>query len=397
MRNVNAELLQFEYSDADFIFLQMLLLVPGLGRRTAGQILLYLKKHETNPNEFWVSLSDVIVKIGIHKNIVKSLNKTYLEQEYYSIKKVFQENNIRVVAFWETAYPNMLLATEDFPLVLYVRGSMGILKTPSMAVVGTRKNTSYGEMVTKKLVLELVEYGYTITSGCMYGIDALAHQTALDTNGKTIAVLGYGFQAPVSIQMKRLQESILEKGGCLLTEYLPYVCANKGTFPERNRIVAGLSLGVLVVEAALNSGTHITVGCALDAGREVFAVPGSIFNPYTEGTKYLLNQGAKLVSNARDMVAEFQKAVTIPSSWGATDGFEATGKTQLDLLAVTSPDDKAGQLAQQIVLELTYLPQASNTLAEKLNIPIQELLTTLGMLELENVIRNEAGLWQSMI
>ncbi|GIK83450.1 MAG: DNA polymerase III [Patescibacteria group bacterium] len=341
-------------------------------------ILLYLKKHKSNECDFWVSLEDYFQELGIKKSVAERINKNLLEQNYYTLLNQIERLNIRVITFWEKDYPKHLLNTADFPLLLFTRGEVSLLQSKAIAVVGTRKMTSYGEMVTRKLVEELVDFGYTIVSGCMYGVDEVAHREAIRSRGKTIAVLGYGL-AVLSPQ-QTLQDLVIANGGCAVTEYLPSVSANKGTFPERNRIVAGLSSGVLVTEAALKSGTHITVDFALEAGREIFAIPGSILNPYTEGTKYLLNQGATLVSSGADIVAELEKAVTIPNS--ARRPF---AEPQLD------------ETAKKIVSKLHYMPLSTDELVKETNLTIQELLTALGMLELENIVENKAGLWRCMV
>lgn len=377
-----ASLFDFSYTPEDKNFLLKILTIEGLGRRTAAELIFSLKKSETHPDDLWVSFLGIVENKLKYKKMIYGNKIDEIDQKYCSIINKLKREDIRVVAFWESEYPRLLTETADFPLLLFVKGNSSILQSESIGVVGTRKATSYGEMVTRKLVAELVDYDYTIISGCMYGIDAVAHQETIDCGGKTIAVLGYGFDKISPARIAPLQEKILQTGGCLVSEYLPYVAANKGTFPERNRIVAGMSLGVLVTEAALKSGTHITVDCALEAGREVFAVPGSIYNPYTEGTKYLLNQGAKLVSSGTDIVAEFKKIDTIPSS---TDVEAFINLLQID------------KISQKVVRELFFLPQSTNDLVQKTGLTIKELLTVLGMLELENIVENEAGLWRCVL
>jgi DNA processing protein len=383
------DLHKFSYSKIDKKFLQKILLIDGLGRKTAAKVLFYLKKHEVKSDLFWVEFLTLLKKIHKNKTPINSINKSVLEQKYYSILKKFELDNIRVLCFWEKDYPKLLKHTDDFPLILYVKGNLTILNSRAIAVVGTRKVTPYGEAVTKKIVNELVTLDYAIVSGCMYGVDAVAHKETLDSDGKTIAVLGYGFDKITPVHMKGLQAQILQKEGCLITEYLPNTIATKGTFPQRNRIVAGMSLGVVVTEAALKSGTHITARCALEAGREVFAVPGSIFNPFTNGTRYLLNQGATLVSSGLDVVADFKKEATIPDSY-VDNGTKIDLEVSFDILDL----DKD---ARDIVREIVYLPKSTSDLAQETKLSIKELLTLLGMLELENIIENQAGVWHCML
>lgn len=381
--------LSFSYNDLDKELVLLLLHCEGVGRKTVRKILYYLKKHEVKSQRFWVDVCAILEKLSISKNIENKIKSIKKEQELLSIKKYLIDKDIRVIFFWEVEYPKLLLESDDFPLLLFVKGTMQMLQNPALAVVGTRRITSYGEMVTKQLVSDLTIYGYTIVSGCMYGVDAIAHQAAVEAQGNTIAVLGYGFAYRPSHRIQKLQTQILESGGCLVTEYAPQVQPSKGTFPERNRIVAGISMGVLVTEAALKSGTHITAECALDAGREVFAVPGSIFNPYAQGTKHLINQGATLVTSAADIVADLRKPITIPFS---TD----KNQTDLDMQAYIEHLE-FGPVEKKVLQELFFLPQSVDALCEKLQLEIQELLSILSVLELENIVQNKAGVWHCVL
>jgi DNA processing protein len=383
------QLFNFNYTKSDKKLLNVLLSMPGLGRKTVAEILIYLKKHEVKNEDAWVKINQFLQNKTKYKKNYKTINKIVIEQKLTSILTQLNQSNIRVIAFWEEEYPKLLKQTEDFPLLLFVKGNIKLLQsTKMMAVVGTRKITSYGESVTKKLVSELTDLDYIIISGCMYGVDATAHQSAIENFGKTIAVLGYGFNFKTSGELMKLQDQIVQSGGCLVSEFFPDTQPSKGTFPQRNRIVAGMSLGVLVTEAALKSGSHITADFALDAGREVFAVPGSIYNPYSEGTKYLINQGGKLVSSVLDIVAELKNTDRIPSL--------LQKPSDVDLQTMLM-DLNLDQQANLIMKELIYLPQTTNDLVTKTNLPIQELLKYLGMLELENIVENESGLWRCVL
>lgn len=173
-----------------------------------------------------------------------------------------------------------------------------------IAVVGTRHVTDYGRKVTYSLARDLATAGFTIVSGFMYGVDAIAHGAAIDAGGKTIGVLGFGFDYMYPKSHASLAKRMLETGNTLVTEFEPEVPAMPQNFPRRNRIVSGLCLGVVVTEAAKNSGSMITARLAVEQGREVFAVPGPIDSLYSEGTKELINLGAKLVTNVSDIVDE---------------------------------------------------------------------------------------------
>ncbi|MBP9700141.1 DNA-processing protein DprA [Candidatus Woesebacteria bacterium] len=218
-----------------------------------------------------------------------------------------ERNAVSILTSEEFSYPQLLSQISDPPSVLYIKGTLPSDLIPMIAVVGTRQITPYGKMVTEKLTSELVEKGMTIVSGMMYGVDTVAHLTAVKQKGTTIGVLGYGFGVPYyPREQEKVANAILESGGCLITEYPPWQTPTRYTFPKRNRIVSGLSLGVVVTEAAAKSGSKITARLAAEQGREVFAVPGPIDSPYSEGTKELINLGATLITSAVDIMEQLR-------------------------------------------------------------------------------------------
>ncbi len=198
-------------------------------------------------------------------------------------------------------YPRLLKEIYDPPEQLYITGELKAKEKYPLAVVGTRKMSDYGKRVTVFLVKGLVKAGFTIISGLALGIDGLAHQTALDAGGRTIAVLGSGLDIIYPPEHKKLAADIIKSGGAVISEYPPGARPSRRTFPARNRIVAGLSLAVLVIEAPEKSGALITAKVALDQGREVLAVPGNIYNPNSIGCHKLIKMGAKAVTNPEDV------------------------------------------------------------------------------------------------
>ena len=205
----------------------------------------------------------------------------------------------------------LLAQIPDPPKHLHIKGTLPDPSFPTIAVVGTRQVTDYGRKVTWELTQNLVKKGFVIVSGFMYGVDAIAHRSCVAAGGRTIAVLGYGLDAPYFPHSHAtLAQEILESGGCLVSEFAPNTPAVPQNFPLRNRIVSGLSLGVLVTEAAKHSGSLITARLAVEQGREVFAIPGPIDSPYSEGTKELVNMGAKLVTSVEDIVEELPNHMT---------------------------------------------------------------------------------------
>lgn len=219
------------------------------------------------------------------------------------------EGNICTVGLTlaDPQYPRLLREIPDPPETLYVRGigsKINLEKT--IAVVGTRHATTYGIRVTKKLVTELVAHGYTIVSGLAYGVDAVAHQAAIDAGGKTIAVLGCGIDIIAPSVNTDLYWRIVRGHGAIVSEVPPGIRTSKQKFVTRNRIISGLSLGVLVTQGARQSGTLITANYAAEQGREVFAVPGPVTSKYSGAASFLLKNGAKLVESADDIIEEFE-------------------------------------------------------------------------------------------
>lgn len=218
-----------------------------------------------------------------------------------------QKLHVSVITLNDPKYPKLLKEISDPPFLLYIRGintGKPINMEKTIAVVGTRRVTPYGKVATQKIVKELVEKGFTIVSGLAYGVDAIAHQTAIDCGGKTIAVLGCGIDIMYPASNASLYRSIANGGGAVVSEMPPGARPDKKLFVTRNRIISGLSRGVVVIEGGEHSGTLITARYAAEQGREVFAVPGPITSEGSRGPAILLKQGAKLVESADDIIEE---------------------------------------------------------------------------------------------
>ncbi|WHX27149.1 DNA-processing protein DprA [Virgibacillus halodenitrificans] len=210
-----------------------------------------------------------------------------------------------ILTIFDKVYPPLLKHIPDAPLVLYAAGDVTLLhQTPSLSVVGTRHPSIEGKNKTKWMLEELIELGWIIISGMAAGIDSHAHYLSLNNNGKTIAVLGGGFKHIYPRHNIPLFNDITKRG-LVLSEYPPHLPPQRYHFPERNRIISGLSFGTLVIEAKERSGTLITVDQALEQGREVFAVPGSPFIPQTEGCHKMIQEGAMLVKSPQDIIEEW--------------------------------------------------------------------------------------------
>lgn len=254
--------------------------------------------------EAWQASFSDLKQSGLDENIVNDFLAKKLtidpDAEWEKLKK----ENIEIITIADDDYPKLLKEIWNPPAVLYVKGKLPKDGTFNLAVVGTRKVSQYGQQIASLLTRDLVKNGFTIVSGLALGVDALAHRAALEAGGKTIAVLGSGIdeESVYPVQNRYLASEIIETGGAVISEYPTGAIAIPTNFPHRNRIVSGLSLGTLVVEAAEESGALITARCALDQNREVFAVPGSIFSPTSVGPNKLIKMGARAVTSVEDIL-----------------------------------------------------------------------------------------------
>lgn len=282
---------------------------------------------------------------------------------------------VRLLCRADSAYPSLLLQLPDPPALLWCRGDISFLQQPAVALVGSRLATSYGRKVSFLFARQLAEAGFTVISGMADGIDGQAHAGALAAGGRTIAVLGCGVDIVYPRFHSRLYGQILEHG-LLISEY-PLGTPPEGfRFPARNRIISGLSLGVVVVEAAARSGSLITARMALEQNREVFAVPGRIDSPQSEGVHHLIQQGAHLAHSVEDILAELptmsRKSEKQDSPLEIPDDLTGPEKNLLSLLDAASPTD-------------------IEALTEQSGLPVSELHGLLLGLELKGLIRQLPG------
>lgn len=225
----------------------------------------------------------------------------WVEQD---LRWLAERPNRHVLTFLDDAYPEHLKNIDHFPAVLFVEGPLDLLSSPQVAVVGSRNPSPYGLQLAREFSKQLTHAGFTVTSGLAIGVDGMAHRGALLGTGRTIAVLGSGLDKVYPKSHGRLAQEILEAGGALVSEFCLGTPPLAGHFPRRNRIISGLSRGSVIVEATLGSGSLKTAEYAMQQGREVFAVPGSIHNPLSRGCHALIQQGAKLVQNMDDILSE---------------------------------------------------------------------------------------------
>jgi len=278
-----------EYSEDQWRFLLALLRIPGVGPVKLSAIL--------------EQCSDLSTLFDA-KNHCQVMPGTADWRAVDKDLKWGQNPDCTILSFKNVLYPRLLKEISNAPPVLFVRGNIKLLERLQIAMVGSRNPTSAGAETAMQFAEYFSKVGFTITSGLAVGIDAAAHQGALLGNGSTIAVVAHGLDSVYPAVHRDLTTQIIEGGGALVSEFPIGVGALAGHFPRRNRIISGLSVGTLVVEAALNSGSLITAKQALEQGREVFAIPGSIHSPLAKGCHGLIRQGAKLVETAKDVLEE---------------------------------------------------------------------------------------------
>lgn len=280
-------------------YLIALNLIPGVGSLRIKKLIDYLGSPEDVFNASEKELASVC-NIGKEiANRIRNFDFGILHKELQLCK----ENNINIITVEDNEYPQLLKQIPDPPQILYIWGKI-LPDEFNLAIVGSRRASFYGLSTAEKFAFQLASLGFCIVSGLARGIDSCAHQGALKAGGKTIAVLGSGLLNIYPPENRELATKIIENGA-VISEFPLQTLPYRENFPRRNRIISGLSRGVLVVEAARRSGALITADLALEQGREVFAVPGRVNNPTSWGTNYLIKQGAKLVDAVEDILEEF--------------------------------------------------------------------------------------------
>lgn len=263
-----------------------------------------------NNNLYWIWLSkinrndkiELLEKYKTPENIWQESKKKLNIEHFQKHYEYMQKNNIKMITFQDEKYPLRLKKISNPPVVLYIKGDITILQSRALAMIGCRLCTEYGKTVAKHISYDLAKNNVTVISGLARGIDAYSHMGAIAGKGKTIAVVGNGLDIVYPYENKVLAEKIIETGGAIISEYIVGTRPEKKNFPERNRIISGLSEGIIVVEAREHSGTFITVDYALEQGKEVYAVPGNITSSNSEGTNELIKEGAKLITNVQDIL-----------------------------------------------------------------------------------------------
>lgn len=322
----------------------------------------------------WKATETELAKSGVGQKIAKAIAENRFgispEKELLALEKL----GISFITKKDEVYPKLLKEISSAPFILFYVGDLEILKQKKVAMVGPRLPTHYGKDVADKFAAELAISGIVVTSGMADGIDSICHDACVQNEKPTIAVLGCGIETSRRNSKCRKQiDSIIGTGGLVLSEYPPLAKSAKHTFPARNRIVSGLSLGVIIPEAGLRSGTLITARLALEQNREVFAVPGNIFSEKSAGTNWLLKSGAIPVDSIEDIFN--------------TLSFIYNSPTKKDDVARSFGDE----LEEKIYSTLSVEPTHIDILAKKSKLDHATLLSKLSLLELSGAVQNVGG------
>jgi DNA processing protein len=350
-----------------------LTLIEGLGSMTLCQLLLAFKTPEAILNAPYTTLRDMVSK-ELAEGIQRAMQHTDIAK---ALDWLAQTDN-HLITLADLHYPQRLLETEQPPPVLYAKGNLQILKRPCMAIVGSRHATAQGETTAENFAESLCRAGFAVASGLALGIDGAAHRGALKADGATIAVVGTGLDIVYPAKHKALAHQIAQHG-LLLSEYALGTPSINYNFPRRNRIISGLSEGCLVVEANIDSGSLITAKLAIEQGREVFAVPGSIHSPVAKGCHALIKQGAKLAETTEDILSELRHIRLPDSSWPVSPNGLMPNWTNL-------PSE-----ASPVLACMGFDPIFAEQIAARSGLTPGEVSTMLTLLELEGVVSHLAN------
>jgi DNA processing protein len=357
--------------------------IEGLGIRGCHKLI----EHFGSPQGAYMASLTELESCGIPSRAAQAIfAQTALQDAEKELEKA-EKAGYRLISLESEDYPHLLKQIPDAPLVLYVRGDVKVLSQYSVAMVGTRRPSAYGSSVAHRLARDLAERQLVVVSGLARGIDSASHRGALEAKGRTVAVLGSGIDVMYPRENKRLADEIANSGA-VISEFPLGTGPTPENFPIRNRLISGLSLGVVIVEAAEYSGSLITARLAVDQNREVFAVPGNITSPQSFGPNHLLKQGAKLVDQWMDVIEEFPAEVRMqllpPTE--ASDAGPMSAQAGTLFTSSLTPE-------QQTVFEVLRADQALfvDEIVSAANAPHPRVLAALLHLEMNGLIRQLPG------
>lgn len=356
-----------------------LTLTPGIAARLSARLL----KQFGSPEEIFRQplrmLEACNLPAASAQAIFKKQSFKRAEKDLSALRRVA---GARVINWADPEYPQILLQIYDPPVMLYARGNVEILNAPSLSIVGTRKPTMYGSQMAERPGRDLAVRGIVIVSGLARGIDAIAHHGTLAAGGRAIGVLGTGIDVWYPKENKKLYEKVLENGA-ILSEFPMGTHPSPENFPIRNRIVAGMPLGAIIVEGAQYSGSLITARLAMEFGREVFGVPGNVTQPVSFAPNQLIKQGAKLVTSAEDVIEELPTPIRAALRQAIQP---ETGQANLLVAASLTPSEK-----KLFDLLSSDEPQPIDDIVERSGLNSSEVLATLFDLEMKGIIRQLPG------
>jgi DNA processing protein len=342
--------------------------VPGIGPQRIRNL---IARFENPTAIFKASCRELVEVAGIDKKLAVHI-KEYQKNDFAQrqLEKA-RQLGVKIITFWDNEYPEMLKNIPSAPVFLFVRGTLTSDEQACIAIVGTRTPSSYGKLQAEKFARELCARGITIISGLARGVDTIAHRAVVNIGGRTIAVLGSGIDTIYPEENRALAEQICGKGA-VISEFPMMTKPDAINFPRRNRIISGLSLGTLVVEAGRKSGALITADFAVEQGRDVYAIPGAITNPKSFGCHDLIQQGAKLVQTADDI-------------------FEEIGMEKITPLQRQTITESLTNQEQTVLAFLSPEMQHIDLIASQVQLPISHVLSVLLALELKNLVRQFPG------
>ncbi len=355
-----------------------LTLTPGIAARLSARL---LREYGSPEGVFRASLTGIEscnVPAPAAQSIFKKQMFWRAEREVDTLRKL----GGKLVSWKDPEYPQSLLQIYDPPVILYVRGDVDVLNSPSLSIVGTRRPTVYGSQMAERMGRDLASRGLTIISGLARGIDAIAHQGATAVGGRAVGVLGTGIDVCYPKENKKLYEKVLERGA-IISEFPTGCHPAPENFPVRNRIIAGMPLGVVIVEGKQYSGSLITARLAMEFGREVFGVPGNVTQEVSFAPNLLIKQGAKLVTNAEDVIEELPTPVR-----AALVKAEAVESEQRNLLVVEDLTPVQRKLYEMLSAEES---RHIDDLVDSSGLNSSEVLATLFDLEMKGIIRQLPG------
>jgi DNA processing protein len=356
-----------------------LALTPGLASRLSARLLREFGSPEEVFRAPLTRLEACRLPAPVAQAVFKKQSFKRAEKELALTRRI---DRCHLVNWSDSEYPQSLLQIYDPPVMLYVRGDPQVLNLPSIGIVGTRRPTLYGTQMAERLGRELAARGLVLVSGMARGIDAIGHQGAMAVNGRAVGVLGTGVDVCYPKENRKLYEKVLERGA-IISEFPLGTHPAPENFPIRNRIVAGMPLGVVVVEGAQYSGSLITARLAMEFGREVFGVPGNVTQPVSFAPNQLIKQGAKLVTNGADVIEELPTPVR-----AALVQAEQPEEEQRNLLAAASLNSSEKKLYD---LLSTDEPKHIDEIVESSGLNSSEVLATLFDLEMKGIIRQSPG------